>query len=605
VEAPVRIRAPFAAWAVALGVWSVALWRGAASAQWRGDLPALRDRGLLSVTFGGSLSAGVTQVMQLVPLGSRAERAAAGSALAAAVAAVFLFRIVRRLLPSELPPWLASLCAAVAALGAALSPSWQTEATVGGGAAVAMAAVLAGADAAVELAAPQPSVLTPETTRRWLVLAVALAAALAESVLAAGALALCALTMLIAAGRAPGPRVVRPMLMVGLIVAVLLAAPFALRPFAPRTFGDLARLVSPAGLAAVPKSSGREAVLSWLEQLGWVTLGLAIVGLVLGASRERIRARATMLVVLPLCDLLLPAPQWLDGTPSPLRPLCVGAFSVAAALGVAELVLFLRALDVPMARFASVLTVVFHMTLAAVVCEEASFAADRADRLAAEAWTDEALARLPRNAAVVVASPELAWRLWAAQRVDGQRPDVLLIATPLMVRSAELSRLLSLGSDVTPLLRDLSVTGRASEYALSLLADARPLEVELDAAWDGRMLSHVALDGPWLRFQPETLGMSDRAADSQSALLAEARVAASLRAGARRDAASVAVVGRTLKEQTAALSLIGMAPATAPLLDELERLMPDDPFAVSARLRLAHAQRLRRRTVELRDLLRF
>jgi hypothetical protein len=218
-----------------------------------------------------------------------------------------------------------------------------------------------------------------------------------------------------------------------------------------------------------------------------------------------------------------------------------------------------------MARFASVLAVVFHMTLAAVVCEEASFTSDRTERLAAEEWTDLALARLPRDAAVVVRSPDLAWRLWSAQRVEGQRPDVLLVASPLLVRSSGLARLLPHGAEVAPLLRDLTLTGSASEFGLSVLADARPLRVELDAAWDEQMLGHVMVDGPWLRFDPEALGSSDRPADGTSALSAEARIAAHVRGGARRDQVSAEVLGRTLKEQTTALALLagGATPLTA------------------------------------------
>src|SRR5205085_2708174 len=130
-----------------------------------------------------------------------------------------------------------------------------------------------------------------------------------------------------------------------------------------------------------PRTTGREAVMSWLAELGYVQLGLAALGLLVGAARARIRPYVAMLVALPLLDLVWPSRQWIDGTPTSLRQLCVAAFSAAAALGVAELCAFLRELDVPMARLASVLTVVFHMTLAAVVCEEASWTTDRTDRL--------------------------------------------------------------------------------------------------------------------------------------------------------------------------------------------------------------------------------
>jgi hypothetical protein len=594
------------AWLVAISTWGIAVWRATASAQWRGDLSALRDQGLVVVTFGGSVSAVLTQAFQLLPLGPRTHRAAIGSALATALAAWLLYRIGRRMLAdARLPEWLTAILAAIAAWCAALGSSWQGEATVGGGAAVALALVLAGIEAAMDIFAAG-AMLTPERTRRWLLLALAFGAALAESVLAGAALAASVAVMALTAGRGPPGRVTAAMFALSATAMLLLFAPIALRPLAPRTLADLARALSSIGLGTLPRGTSREAVMSWVTQIGYVELGLASLGLLIGAARERVRPWMSMLIVLPLLDLCWPAPQWLDGSVSPFRPLCVGALAVAAAIGVGELVVFLRSLEIPLARVAAVLAVAFHMTLAAVVCEESSFTADRTDRFAAESWTDQALGVLPRDAAIVVQSPELAWRLWAAQRVQGQRPDVLLVAPPLLLKSSEMMRLSSHGASLAPLLRDLTLTGRASEYSLTQLAQARPLAVELDAAWDRRTLSHVAVDGPWLRFEPEALGASDRPNAGASAVSVQTRVAAHVRAGARRDTVSAELMGRTLKTQTTALSLIGMADATQPLLDELERFLPDDPFTVTARLRLDHALRNHHKgIVELRDLLRF
>jgi len=600
---------------VPLLAWSVAIVRGASGAQWRADLPALRDRGLAGVGFSGAVSSVVTQAFGVVPLGSQAERAAAGSAMATAVASALLFRAGQRVLlarfrersaePRSSDELLASVLAAVAALTAALSPSWQAEATVGGGAAVALALVFAGLEASAGLCSGGSS-LSAQATRGWLGVAAWVGLALAESPPAALALALVAAAMIATSERRPPLRLVVPAFALVLALAVVLVLPTLWRPFAPASLADVRRVLSSTGLRALPRSSGREAVLSWMQQLGLVQLGLAGLGFVVGAARARLRSSVMMLVALPLFDLLCPVSQWLDGTPTSYRQLCVASFALGATLGVAEIVCFLRGLELPMARFASVLAVVFHMTLAAVVCEEASFTSDRTERLAAEEWTDLALARLPRDAAVVVRSPDLAWRLWSAQRVEGQRPDVLLVASPLLVRSSGLARLLPHGAEVAPLLRDLTLTGSASEFGLSVLADARPLRVELDAAWDEQMLGHVMVDGPWLRFDPEALGSSDRPADGTSALSAEARIAAHVRGGARRDQVSAEVLGRTLKEQTTALALLGLSSASSPLLDELDRLLPNDPFAVSARLRVEHAVRQGHTgAVELRDLLRF
>jgi len=602
-------------WLVPLTVWAVSISRGAVGPQWRADLPALRDRGLAGVGFGGTVSSALTQLFGLLPLGSQSERAAAASTLAVTVASWLLFRIgfrtIAALLQRSREPLtaggdrFAGLLAAVAGLTCALSPSWQGEATVGGGAGVALALALALLDSLSHLTC-DAATLAPDGTRRWLMVSALLGVGLAESPPAAGVGVVVGFAMLATAERRPALRLWSSMTAIAVLAAAVVALPVLWRPFAPGTLDDLERVFSTAGLRAVPKTSGREAVLSWVEQLGFGQLALAGIGLVIGAARARQRTSIMLLVALPLLDLVAPSSQWLDGTPTPLRQLCVASFALAATLGVAEVVVFLRSLELALARFASVLAVVFHMTLAAVVCEEASFTTDRTSRVAAEEWTDQALERLPRDAALVVRSPDLAWRLWTAQRVEGHRPDVLLVASPLLLRSAGLARLLPHGPEVAPIVRDLALTGSASEYGLSVLADARPLLVELDASWDPRMLAHVELDGTWLRFDAAALGASDRASDGASALATEAKIAAHVQGGARRDAVSAEVVGRTLKEQMTALSLVGLAEATPPLLDELERLVPGDPFVVSARLRVSHAVKRRRgASVELRDLLRF
>src|SRR5688572_10305766 len=47
----------------------VAVWRASATAQWRADLAAVRDHGLVAVGVGGSLSTVATQAMGLLPIG--------------------------------------------------------------------------------------------------------------------------------------------------------------------------------------------------------------------------------------------------------------------------------------------------------------------------------------------------------------------------------------------------------------------------------------------------------------------------------------------------------------------------------------------------------
>jgi hypothetical protein len=311
---------------------------------------------------------------------------------------------------------------------------------------------------------------------------------------------------------------------------------------------------------------------------------------------------------LVLVDLAYPlhAASALSAEPlAPLRTLAVASLAVAAAIGVSELVVFLRGLQVPMARTASVLAVVFHITIAAVACEEAAYAADQSDRFSAEEWTDDALEQLPANAAVLVHSSPLAWRLWNAQTLSGQRPDVVVVPAPLLKHGAVTNNLIPSAPAIAQILRDFALAGQASEYGLSLLADERPLMVELDERWDPQTMSHLNVEGPWLSYSAQVLGRSDR---EPGVHVLMSRLLGTLEGhGIATREPTAQVVSRTLKEHTAALSLLGMGEFVRPLIDGVEKLTPDDPFVTSARLRIAQAERNQRlaRAIELRDLLRF
>ncbi|MCA9625132.1 MAG: hypothetical protein KC731_39180, partial [Myxococcales bacterium] len=171
--------------------------------QWRSDLPAVRDQGLVAVEAGGSASTMLSQALGLLPLGSMAFRQALGSALAVAVAAYLTFRIAQRLLRQRraLQPWLASLLAAIAAVMAALSPAWQREGTIGGGASVALALGLGALHLALDLGA-RPR-LAPGFARTWLILAGLLGLTFAENVSAGLAASIAVAAVVLNAGRAP------------------------------------------------------------------------------------------------------------------------------------------------------------------------------------------------------------------------------------------------------------------------------------------------------------------------------------------------------------------------------------------------------------------
>ncbi|MEQ9322249.1 MAG: hypothetical protein RIF41_23990, partial [Polyangiaceae bacterium] len=495
----------------------------------------------------------------------------------------------------------------IAAVMAALSPAWQREATVAGGASVGLALLLASIHQGLKLS--ELPALAPEASRRWILLAATIGLTTVESVPAGLAAAMAVTALTATAGRLPRLRLVPWLLGAALLVVGLGGAGLLLRPLSPGSWSDVGRALSMASLETLHVDAVRKTtLLAWVDEVGALSLGLAALGLVRGAFRERTRAVVAALVAVLLCDLIYPSAAATELLPEPLAVLrCASmmVFAIGASAGVAEIVTFLSGLAIPMARPAAVLTVVFHVTLVAVTSEDAAFAADRSDHVAAEEWTDEALERLPRDAALLVHAPELAWRLWAAQMVRGQRPDVLVIPVPMLRHGRVTNNLLPSEPAVAQLLRDLALTGQASEYGLSLLADARPLLVELDARWDKRIVTHLTIEGPWLRYEPQVLGQSDRKIAAH--VLVSGRVLEGIRQAVAADRPSATVVAKTIKEHVAALSLLGMGETARPWLDGVERLDPEDPFVVPARLRIAYAvdHRRGRGSVELRDLLAF
>jgi len=131
-------------------------------------------------------------------------------------------------------------------------------------------------------------------------------------------------------------------------------------------------------------------------------------------------------------------------------------------------------------------------------------------------------------------------RIWSARLLQGIRPDLLVAPVHLVGEGGTAARLLRAEPATMPLVRDVTLSGRPTENALTTLADARPVECELDPGWDRRIVSHLVADRMWLRFAPQPLGASDRRLAFAAAELPFARVLAMSRADDAFDPAVVA-----------------------------------------------------------------
>jgi hypothetical protein len=575
--------------------FAVAVSRAASAGQWRDDLPAVRDLGLVAVGIGGGLSTVVTQALCLVPLGPRTFRAALGSAIALAIASRLLYGLVRRALAlsgartrpgaPDPSPRLGAALAAIATLTAALSPTFQREATVGGGAMIAVALVLAALSLGLRM------LQDGGTAHAWIGLGALLGATFAESPPAALATASMIAALVIARRIAPaGVRLRLPSRRVlGLAAAFAIAAgatllaPLALRPLAPRPWADVGRALSAAGISSLDPGGARTTALAaWIREVGLVSLGIAAFGAGVALLRPRLRPIVAPLLALVALDTLLPARAAgvLSADPlTVLRSLAVAAIAATSAIGVREVVARILHARFPMARAAAVLVVVFHLTLTALTSEEAGFSTDRSEQLAAEVWADEALGQIAPRSAILVRSPAIAFRLWAARLLRGERPDVVVIPIPLLGRGRVASSLLAEERELEPLIMDFALTGAPSEFALSKVADVRALHVELDPAWSKRLVGHLRLDGLWLEYASQPLGPSDRRQSSTAAAAPLRRVIAAVSDAAVPESPTATMIAATLRADASVLDALGERDAADVILGRIDDLAARDPAA--------------------------
>jgi hypothetical protein len=565
---------------------AVTLLRSAASSDWRDDVPAVTALGVLPLGTEGFLGMVGAQAASLLPLGGRWLRAAWVGAFAVALVGRLVYASAVRLLAARSPtPHLAPPLALAAALTATLSPAFQAEGTVIGGGALA---------AAVALAALAARLALPSRDVRSSFLVGALAALTAvESHAALLALLVALAAVPIARGRAPDGRALLGGLAGAAAVALLVAAALVVRAGSPHSFVDLGFGLGQSSLATLDPSTLRATAFSaWLGDVGPVALALSVGGVAVGVLARATRAVVAPLVALAAIDLGFPAHPIDALAPDPSAParlLALAALSTAGALGVQSAALLLARARLPFARPAAVLLVVFDFTLVFVGVESSASATERRTGRANEIWTDEAFASLPDSALLLGRSEAVAFRLWAAGLVRGERTDVVVVPTSLLERGGLRRRLLAQEPALAPLLRDIALTQRPGEYALSTLADARPLFVELDSGFDERVSDHVVPGAFWLRFRAHPVGRSDRNIAFRRAARASERAVAAVQAkDLAGDAwATRAVLVAALRQRALFLAARRDHDTALEAAAELETLAPNDAVAADVKKRFA------------------
>jgi hypothetical protein len=551
---------------------AVAVFASSAGSDFRDDLAAVKGLGLVPLGSEGWLTTVLAQLGALAPVGGRWLRAAWVSALALGLCSRLLYEMGVRLLARGADmPRLGPALSLAAALMTVLSPSWQAEGSVIGGATVGVAVILLALDLDRRFAAGD--------ARRTLLFGLLLGLATAESHAAGLSLLGSGVALGVASRRLPAPRALALGCGAFAFVMSLVTLGGLVRSLSPNAPLDLGAGIGETSLTMLDASAARRTAFeAWLGDVGVVSFGLALVGVVGGVAAKPLRPTLLAFLAFVFADLALPEQRIGVLAPDPFaatRLCATAALGLFAAVGVQQVVAFLERARLPFSRPAAVMLVAFNFTLV-LGASESSAQADQGRRVAAETFTDQALSSLAPNSLLVARSEALIHRLLAAQLLNGERPDVLVVPAPLLERGSLRRRLLATEPELGPLLREMALRGEPGEFALSELSDARPLYVEFDPAWDPRLFAHLGPRAFFIRYSPHPLGHSDRRAALQKGEEGFDRVIAALGDVPSKERATRAVVISLLRERARLFEAVHDTQALALLLDRLTVLDPQD-----------------------------
>ncbi len=572
--------------AVLIPAWA-ALGRTAVDSSWSDDMATVRGLGLVAVGAPAPISTVVLQAASLVPIGPLTWRAAVASALALAACAALLQAFARRLLDAHVPAsFLNAPLAAIAALTATLGPALQREATVGAGSTFVMCAALGIALLLSNRTMPPPS--------RWSLAAALLALLACENPITAAAIAVASVAVTLSARERPDRSTFLAAAFAFVATAAVGSLPALIRPSATHSWLNLGRSLTTHGLVTIDSvAKATNAVTAWRDDVGSISVALAVVGVVVGLLRKRTRSLVAPAVVLVAADLAFPATSGAVLATDPLMPLrmlAVGAVAIVAALGVQVAATTLIDMGLPMARAGAVLLVMFHLTLVAVASEQSAFTIDRTGFHGASLYADEALVKLEPRSMLLIRSQAIAWRMLSARVVQGARPDVLVVPVTMLHRGSMAARLLAAEPSVASMLRDVAMDGAPKELAVSQLADRRTLYVEVDPQWKTGVTTHLVADGLWLRLSPQPQGASDRKLAIANAQRAFDKMTRAVRVADAVDRATASVVLAAVRQQTVAAAMVGDKKAAQSLVDRIAAFDANDLFVRDMKQRLDHAK---------------
>jgi hypothetical protein len=317
----------------------------------------------------------------------------------------------------------------------------------------------------------------------------------------------------------------------------------------------------------IPTAASSFLTFDAFRELGYYLLAFALLGASAGVIRPRWRVLVLPVLGVTLLHVCLPS--------AATGLFTIIAVALLASLGASQLIMLTNRAQLPLQKTWLRLAALFHVCALLIVAEDARERMHDRSVNATTLWSEQAFERLPPRSLVLTHTHRAAWRLWAERVATGVRPDVLLVPQSLLAHGALAHELLATEPALSALVRDTALHGEVGEFALSQLADARPLRVEPDPSWDRRLLAHCVPDGLWFRFAPHELGRSDR---TRALRLASGSFNAVRRAAKTpfgRDELTLEQLRRDLSQQVALSLALKDVSNARQLLKRLRRLDPE------------------------------
>ena len=573
---------PAAASALVPAVWAASHGANVPGAAFDGD--ATRVVGMASAGFPGrALDVLLAAPLQLLPVGTKAYRAALVAALALGLFGWALQRLGARLLRGASPGApAASWLAAVGSLATTLSLPAQVEGSGPGGHTVgALLAVVPLWLWAEHQAAAERGAGSPTTAAFRIAWAVSAALVYDPRVGLAGGGAL-----LVADALAGFPLLARGAATIGagrLGFAVALGA-------APAVVLALASWLAPAPWPPQPtlpwETEATSRVVPLLWELGPLLLATTGLGAAAAFVAPRARALAGGLAVLVVAGLLAPFLREPVGR-ARFGPALLAGYGPALVGAACALHTFsgmaVRA-RLSHGRATATLLVMLFAALPLRTLDDTALSLGRRAAGTVAVWDLLAWMGEGRGAVVLALDPRVVTRLSAARALGAFRPDLLVVPTAhLTPRTAR--ELIAQEPNLAPLLRELLLTGAPTQGALAAAAAARPVAVSYDPRWERELARHLVPGGLLDRYEASAMAPSDRAPLLELQGRALDRLVRSTTAVHEGELRRLTV--SLLRRRLAGLMAAGDRDNAGRVVGDLRRIEPSDAFALEVERRLA------------------